>query len=373
MRAKCVIEIWQQGGPSSLESFDPKPDAGKDYNGGLKAIPASVKGMMLHEWLPQLAKRADLFSVVRTLTHGSNGHEVATYRMQTGMDPGGGVTYPAIGAVIAKGKTESGAYSGDLPPSVILTQAKGRFSEIGFLGEKWAPLVTGGNPNAGTFEVDGITPPRGFDRRAFDVLAHYERGSSQMFRKCGEEARRLLEGPAAKAFDLNAEPKTVREKYGRTNFGQCCLAARRLVEYGVPYITLNTTGWDSHKRHFETMARRTAEMDRGVAALLEELADRKLLDTTLVWMTGEFGRRPKIDWEAPWNGGRNHWGHCFSALVAGGGFRGGCVVGESDARAERVKTRPVTHRDLLGSIYELAGVKPLFDSPEETRLREIYA
>ena len=188
-------------------------------------------------------------------------------------------------------------------------------------------------------------------------------------------------------FDLSQEPAELRDEYGRTEIGQSLLAARRLVEYGVPYITVNSPGWDSHKRHFETMKRRSNETDKAVAAFLKDLAARKLLDSTIVWMSGEFGRTPKVGWEAPWNGGRGHYARCFSALVAGGGFKGGQVVGVSDETTDHVKERPVTPVDFLGSICELAGIDPddrlpnpkgfklnvMPPASELGRLKEIYA
>ena len=374
--AKSVIEIWQWGGPSQLESFDPKPSASRDYNGGLKSIPTNVKGMEIHEWWPELARCADLYSLVRTLTHEQFGHETATYLMQTGRLPGGGVVCPAIGAVISQAKRKS--YSGDLPPYVLLTREKGRFSEVGFLGSAAAPLVTGGNPNAPRFAVDGIVTPAGVTPEAsaarFDLLAELDAWRpldganarlAKSFDAAGVEARRFSEGDAAKVFDLAQEPADVRDRYGRTELGQSLLAARRLVEYGVPYITVNVPGWDSHKRHFETMKRKSGDMDRALAALLTDLKAKGLLDSTIVWMCGEFGRTPKVGWEAPWNGGRGHYASCFSALVAGGGFKGGCVVGESDETAGHVAKRPVAPQDFLGSIYELAGVDP--DGPLANR------
>ena len=367
--AKSVIEIWQWGGPSQLESFDPKPTASRDYNDGLKSIATNVNGMEIHEWWPQLARCAELYSLVRTLTHEQFGHETATYLMQTGRLPGGGVVCPAIGAVISQAKRKD--YSGDLPPYVLLTREKGRFSEVGFLGSAAAPLVTGGNPNAARFTVDGIVAPAGVTPEAaaarFDLLSELDAWHpadgvnarlAQRFDAAGVEARRFSEGDAAKVFDLSQEGAEVRERYGRTDLGQSLLAARRLVEYGVPYITVNVPGWDSHKRHFETMKRKSAEMDRALAALLTDLKTKNLLDSTIVWMCGEFGRTPKIGREAPWNGGRGHYASCFSALVAGGGFKGGCVVGESDETAGHVVRRPVAPQDFLGSIYELAGVDP---------------
>lgn len=393
--AKSVIELWLWGGPSQLETFDPKPDAPADYNNGLKAIPTNAPGLAIHEWWPNLATCGHLYSVIRSMTHPHFGHETATYLMQTGRNPGGGTVFPAIGTVTAMMKTRDGTYQGDLPPAVILTAAKGRFSEVGFLGDRYAPLVTGGNPNAARFVVDGIVPPGGLSpaemARRFDLLKMVDVFGDAArfgdFLSAGEQARRVIEGSAAKTFDLTQEPPEMRARYGRTQIGQSLLAARRLVEYGVPYITVNMSGWDSHKRHFETMKNRTAETDRALAALLTDLADRKLLDTTVVWVSGEFGRTTKIDRDPPWNGGRNHYPTCFSALVAGGGFKGGCVVGQSDETASHVVARPVTPVDFLGSIYERCGIDPDGEMPndvgkkltilpppsEHGRLKEIYA
>jgi len=172
-------------------------------------------------------------------------------------------------------------------------------------------------------------------------------------------AYELILGDAGKVFDLSQEKDDLRDRYGRTTFGQSCLAARRLVERGVPYVTINYQGgWDTHKDNFQTMRRRLPEMDKGLSTLLVDLSGRGLLDSTIVWWNGEFGRTPKIDWEAPWNGGRNHWGGVFSALLAGGGFKGGQVVGSSDAKGEQVKDRPVYPADLIASMYELLGIDP---------------
>jgi len=155
---------------------------------------------------------------------------------------------------------------------------------------------------------------------------------------------------------LTQEKDDLRERYGRTTFGQSCLLARRLVEKGVPYVTINYGGWDTHKGHFQTMQRKLPELDRGLASLLQDLSDHGLLESTIVWCCGEFGRTPKVQWEPPWSGGRNHFGRVFSVLVAGGGFKGGCVVGSSTARGEEVKDRPVYPVDLIGSMYELLGI-----------------
>ncbi len=388
--AKSVIEIWLWGGPCQLETFDPKPDAPNDYNNGLKSIKTNA-GFYIHEWLPELAKCADLYSVIRSMTHPFFGHETATYLMQTGRNPGGGVTFPALGALISSSRVQDKGkknyvpadmrYEGDLAPFVILTSAKGRFSEVGFLGEAYAPLVTGGRASAKVFEVDGIVPPGGMTKAQIeDRFARASRldrlPPDDEFEAAGAAARQIILGKAAETFDLTREKDAVRKRYGTTagggytEIGQQLLVARRLVEYGVPYISINYNGWDSHKRHFETMKRPSAEMDMAVSALLLDLKEHDLLDSTIVWLSGEFGRVPKVDRQPPWNGGRNHFPRCFSALVAGGGFKGGQVVGVSDDTSDHVKDRPVTPQDFLGSIMELAGVNPEDRLPNPKWLKE---
>jgi uncharacterized protein (DUF1501 family) len=178
-----------------------------------------------------------------------------------------------------------------------------------------------------------------------------------------DEAYDMILGGGAKMFDLSTEKDELRERYGKNTFGQSCLVARRLVEKGVPYITINYPGWDTHKNHFQTMRTKLPELDKGMATLLQDLADRGLLESTVVWWSGEFGRTPKIQWEAPYNGGRGHWGSAFSAVLAGGGFKGGRVVGSSDARGETVKERPTSPTDLIASIYNQLGIDPSASLP----------
>jgi uncharacterized protein (DUF1501 family) len=173
-----------------------------------------------------------------------------------------------------------------------------------------------------------------------------------------QRAYDLIVGDAGKVFDLGEEADELRTRYGRTKFGQSCLAARRLIENGAKFVTINHGGWDTHKDHFTAMRRKLPELDRGLGTLIADLDDRGLLETTIVWCTGEFGRTPKVAMESPWNGGRHHFGSCFSTLVAGGGFKGGQVVGESDDRGETVKERPVYPADLIGTMYELLGIDP---------------
>lgn len=367
VKAKSVIQIFLWGGMSHSDTWDPKPDAGYDYTGEFnKVIPTNVDGIRLGTLFPELAKQADKYSLIRSMTHRNNGHETAAYLMQTGHTPGERLAYPSIGAVFALFKAPS--YKGMIPPYVVLTQPQGRFSEEGFLGPKFKPFATGGDPNANRFEVEGvvargITDERQKARR--ELLARMNTMGSAMAASpqlvAAEDAKKtayeLILGQGKEVFDLSKEKNELRDRYGRHTFGQDCLVARRLVETGVPYVVINYPGgWDTHKDHFQTMRRQCPQLDQGLAMLLQDLSDRGLLESTVVWCCGEFGRGPKVDWQPPWNGGRNHYGNVFSVLVAGGGFKGGHVVGSSDAKGEEVKDRPVYPVDLLGSIYQLAGI-----------------
>ena len=378
-QAKSVIQIWMWGGPAHLDTFDPKPEAGSDYCGPLDhPIETNVKGIRIGELLPLLAKQADKFSLVRSMTHGVNAHETASYTVQTGRLSGGHDVYPSVGAVVSLLKGYNAGYKGLIPPYIVLTQPQGRFSEAGFLGSRYKPFATGGDPAQARFAVEGvvaqgITEQRQRDRRAYlhrlDTLAQAMPDSPEVaaMQEAEEQAYELILGDAGKVFDLTQEKQELRDRYGMTTFGQSCLVARRLVERSVPYITINYQGgWDTHKQNFQVMRQRLPQLDKGLATLLEDLAARGLLDSTIVWYNGEFGRTPKVDWGAPWNGGRGHWGACFSALLAGGGFKGGQVIGESDARGQEVKSRPVYPADLIGSIYRQLGIDPAGSLPHPT-------
>jgi len=367
-KAKSVIQVWLWGGPCHLDTFDPKPEAGADYAGVFtKPLDTKVAGIRINELLPVLASQADKFAILRGMTHNNNGHETAAYMMQTGHPAGERVVYPSIGAVVSLFKGHAAGYKGQIPPYIVLTEPQGRFSESGFLGSRYKPFATGGNPAKTPFAVEGIvaegiTPQRQQSRRellhSLDTLAKATPDDPTVaaMRRCETEAYDLILGDGAKIFDLALEKPELRDQYGRTTIGQACLMARRLVEIGVPYITINYKGWDTHKQHFQIMRRQLPEMDKGVGTLIMDLATRGLLDSTIVWWGGEFGRTPKILNESPWNGGRNHFGKAFCHMVAGGGFKGGQVVGATDTRGEEVKDRPIYPWDLVGSIYELMGI-----------------
>jgi hypothetical protein len=315
---------------------------------------------------PNLAKQADKFSLIRSMTHRNNGHETAAYLMQTGRTSERDV-FPGLGAVVSYFKGYDAGYTGLIPPYVVLTQPQGRFSEAGFLGPRYKPFATGGDPNSKVFAVEGIVAPgitedHQKERRnllgRLNTLGGALPGNATIKTVVDSEtqAYELILGDAGKLFDLSQEKDELRDLYGRSTFGQSCLMARRLVEKGVPFITINYQGWDTHKQHFQIMNRKLPELDKGLAALLTDLGGKGLLDSTIVWCTGEFGRTPKVANESPWNGGRHHYGKVFSSLLAGGGFHGGHVVGASDAKGEEVAERPVYPADVIGSIYGQLGI-----------------
>jgi hypothetical protein len=368
-KAKSVIQLWMGGGPTHLDTFDPKPEAGQDYCGPLKNPAATnVPGIRICELLPLMAKQADKYSIIRSFTHPSYAHETGTYIVQTGTMPTAEAVYPSIGSVVALKKGFEGDYKGLLPPYITLTSPLGRYSDSGFLGTKYKTFAPGGDPNDKGFRVEGLAPPGGVsekrlqDRRtllqAVDSLDK-EMEKEGLFKTMDtfqEKAYGLLLGDAKKAFDMAQEKDDLRERYGRNHFGQCCLLARRLVEAGVPFITVNMGGWDTHTDNFGEMKKLLPVLDKGFSTLLEDLAQRGLLQSTIVVWYGEFGRTPKVDWNPPWNGGRHHYPDVYSCVVAGGGFRGGAVVGSSDDKGEKVKDRPVHAWDLSASIYKLLGI-----------------
>ncbi len=368
-KAKSVIQIWLWGGPCHLDTFDPKPKAGYDYCGPYNSpISTNVDGIQIGQLLPNLAKCADKYSILRGVCNAQMAHETASYLTQTGRMPGRYV-YPCAGAVVSKFKGYDAGYSKMIPPYIVMTQPQGRFSESGFLGSKYKPFATGGNPVSVPFAVEGIVA-RGISRARQQTRREILE-STNLFEKsvestdylkasqnAREQAYNLVLGDAGMVFDISKEPEKIRAEYGRDKFANSCLIARRLVEYGVPYITINYEGWDTHKGHFEAMGRMLPPTDKAIAALINDLDRRGLLQSTIVWVTGEFGRTPKVSWEPPYFGGRGHWGNAFSMLIAGGGFKGGMVVGTTDDKGEEVVERVISPADVIGSIYSNIGIDP---------------
>jgi hypothetical protein len=361
-RAKSVILIYLDGGPSQTDTFDPKPDTSRDYYGSYKGVAkTNVEGIEIGEKLPLLAGMADKYSLIRSMTHGSNAHETGHYAMITGDTSGGAIVYPSFGTVISYMKRDT--YKGVLPCYVSVTSANSRVNEGGFLGSEYKSFDTGGRPEKTEYEVEGIVNKfvdrDGLNRR-MSLLAEFEtlpmdKHEIDSLRAVNME---FIWGESREVFNLANEPDSIRQRYGMTRLGQSCLTARRLVEAGVPFVNVRTTGWDTHKKHFQFMNSMLPNLDKAVSALLADLDSRGLLDSTIVLCGGEFGRSPKILWEPPWNGGRAHFGATFSYLVAGGGFHGGKVVGKTNKTGEKVVERPVRPCDLIGTVYMLLGIDP---------------
>jgi uncharacterized protein (DUF1501 family) len=387
-RARSVILLWLWGGPSQLDTWDPKPDAPLEYRGPFSAIHTRLPGIRICELFPRLAARAEHFAILRSLHTGSNDHGVAGTIGLTGsasgaLDLGGraaaGSVRAATGAVVARAR----GFRGPLPPFIVVGDRLHQGGKVitgeggGALGAIYDPFRLVFDPAHGTrvpaLELPGnLTPERLHDRRrllqALDA-GHVHLDSWYAGRTIddyrGQALAMLTSAEAARMFDVSREPPALADRYGRTRFGQSCLLARRLVENGVPFVQVNWSdhveaeedsgdgGWDHHYRNFQIMQDRHAPwLDQALAALLDDLRKRGLLETTMVVAVGEFGRTPRINNKA----GRDHWEHCYSALIAGGGVRGGRAVGESDRRAEHPRHRPITPADLAVTIHDAVGI-----------------
>jgi RNA polymerase sigma factor (sigma-70 family) len=325
----CII-LWLSGGPSQLDTWDPKP--GTANGGPIKAIDTRVKGIRISEDLPLLAEQADRLAIVRSMTHNNGDHAGATVLMHTGRPSGGPVDYPSIGALLAKELRDPRA---ELPPYVSMMPSNvfAPHTSPGFLGDAFAPLVA--------------TPP-GF-RDGIPTLPPLE-----AFAKIDKDRAEAMRKATAKAFDLSEEKEYLRVLYGQNGFGQGCLLARRLVERGVPVVEVTFGGWDTHADNFEAIKTLSKRLDDGFAFLLKDLADRKLLDSTLVVCMGEFGRTPRINQSA----GRDHWMHGFSVVLAGAGIKGGQVIGRTSDDGVRILERPVTPPELHATIFRALNVDP---------------
>jgi len=368
-RARSVILVYLDGGPAQTDTFDPKPDTSRDYYGNFKGVArTNVEGIYIGEKLPLLAGMADKYSLVRSLTHGVNAHETGHYAMITGDLSGGSVVYPSYGSVISYMKKDT--YKGILPSYISVTSANSRFNEGGFLGNQYKSFDTGGKPEARLYEVEGVMNKYVTKERLDDRMSLLDKFENLPMDKQLIDSLRAVNmefmwGESREVFNLADEPDSLRERYGMTRLGQSCLMARRLVEAGVPFVNVRTTGWDTHKKHFQFMNNMLPNLDKALSALLADLDEKGLLDSTIVLCGGEFGRTPKVLWEAPWNGGRAHYGKAFSYLVAGGGFKGGMVLGATDRTGENVAERPVYPCDLIGTIYLLMGIDPYGTLPHE--------
>lgn len=343
----CIL-LWMQGGPSQFETFDPKP--GHANGGETKAIATSVPGIQLSENLPKLATVADRLAIARSMTTREGEHQRATYLMHTAYLPMASVKYPAMGSVVAK---EAPRADCELPSFVRIGQGLVTAGG-GFLGTQYDPFVVGAAgrlPENTRPTTDGSR----FDRRLnlLSRLQAAQAGSSTgEHEKLYANASRMIKSAQMEAFDLDREPESVRSAYGSGPYSSACLLARRLVESGVTFVEAVLGNWDTHLDNFTRSRALCDQLDQPFAALVTDLAQRGMLDKTLVVWMGEFGRTPRINPRA----GRDHYPRAFSAVLAGGGVRGGQIIGSTEDGGEAIKDRPVTEKDLFQTIYQVLGV-----------------
>jgi Protein of unknown function (DUF1501) len=386
--ARSILLLWLWGGPAQLDTWDPKPNAPAEFRGPFSPIPTRVTGVRISELFPQVARMTDKLAIVRSLHTTSNDHGVAgtigltgSIAGAVGLDgkPAPGTARPATGSVVARARAIGQKRPSGLPPFLVIGGKlhQGKKAIIGEgggpLGALYDPFRLEYDPVHGTripalqLPAD-LTPERLGDREK--LLQAFDQADRRLAKSSLDDYRRqafamLTSSRTHGAFDLHRETDKIKDRYGRTRFGQSCLLARRLVEVGVPFVQVNWSdhveaeedsgdgGWDHHYRNFQIMQDRHAPwLDESLTALLEDLDQRGLLATTLVVAVGEFGRSPTINDKA----GRDHWEHCYSALFAGGGVKGGRVIGCSDARAERPHDHPLTPADVAATIHQCIGI-----------------
>ncbi len=353
-KASACILLWLNGGPSHIDTFDPKP--GKASGGPFKAIKTRAPGVLLCEHLPRLAERCNEIALVRSMSSKEGNHSRAQYYVHTGYAPSPTVEYPSMGAWTGARRGEPEA---ELPAFVSIG---GPSFGAGFLGVQNGPFVLqkAGAPPADVSVSPGVDGAR-FERRLAALSAMDERFASVTAdpkldgrRQVYAKAVRLMQTPKLEAFDVSGESEATRRAYGDTDFGRGCLAARRLVERGVKFVEIVLDGWDTHQNNFERTQSQMAALDPAFAALLADLTSRGRLGSTLVACMGEFGRTPTINA----NDGRDHWPAAWSAALAGGGIRGGVVRGATDDDGAKVTTAPTTVPDLLATMATLLGLDP---------------
>jgi hypothetical protein len=364
-RARSVILVYLGGGLSHHDSFDLKPDATPEVRGKYHPIATTVPGLQVGELLPMMARTMGKVALVRSQSHNNDHHETATNWVLSGRFGSAFGDYPAMGAVVAH---ETG-FSGTLPPYVAVPRNPSFTWELGksaFLGGRFESFKAG-DPNQPNYKVQDVTPAevvtaKNVERRgklldAVDRLARKVHANDQIqtydeFRD--RAAAMILSGEARKAFAVDEETDRLRDRYGRTTFGQSCLLARRLVEGGVRFVTINYGGWDHHSKVFENLDKKLPDFDRGFSALVTDLCERGLIHDTLVLCMGEFGRTPKINKDA----GRDHWGPAGSLIFAGAGVKPGNVIGATDKQGAYVTKRPVSPADMAYTVFDSLGIDP---------------
>lgn len=372
-RDVALVFVFLHGGLSTIDTFDLKPEAPAEFRGEFRPIDTNVPGIRIGEHLPKLAGQMDRFSLIRSFRHVDSNHGSADHYMLTGYPPMAGFNpgvrpnnqRPSLGSIIARTLGPRGS----VPPYVCLPKMHPSAGPA-YLGASVAPFVIDADPNAPGFTVPDIVPPPSIASSRLDdrkrLLARidrFQRGAeaaanphAQSVGVFQRKAFELMTSPAAKvAFDIAAEPDALRDEYGRNSLGQSCLMARRLVEAGVRCVTIDHSNWDTHSDNFGTLKRSLLPaLDAALSTLFRDLADRGILETTLVVVSGEFGRTPRINKDA----GRDHWGPSFTVALGGGGIQGGRVIGRSDARAEKPADDPHGPEDLAATIDRLLGIDP---------------
>ena len=362
-RAKSVILVYLGGGLSHHDSFDMKPDAPIEIRGKYTPIKTDVTGLHVCELMPQMARTMKKVALIRSGSHNNDHHETATNWVLSGRFGSMFGDYPAIGAVAAH---ETG-FHGALPPYVAVPKNPSFSWELGrsaYLGGKYESFKAG-DPNAANYKVRDLTAAEPIDARraerrkelldTVDSLGGKVKGDDQLgtFDKFHQQAAEMILSPEAQsAFDLEQEKKELRDRYGRTTFGQSCLLARRLVQRGVKFVTVSSGGWDHHAKIWDGLEKMLPDFDRGFSALIQDLSDTGMLSETLVACFGEFGRTPKINKD----NGRDHFAPVASMLFAGAGVQGGRVIGASDRTGTAVTDRPVKPADVSATIYHALGI-----------------
>lgn len=369
--AKACILIWMDGGPTHYETFDPKPTAPKEIRGEFGMVATRTPGVYFSEHLPRLAGLSDQLAIVRSIRHDQGNHGAGNHYMMTGAPPripvgcGAFVSFhPSLGSVTAH---ERGAPDG--LPAYFSMPSMSRSGGPNFLGAKYAPFVVSDNPNSSEFRVRDVALPAGLTGERFVSRRQVRLDLDRLERLAEKEAadpvaaldehyqqgyRLVLSKEAQAAFDIHQEIDRVRDSYGRNPFGQRALLARRLIEAGVPFVTLYEGGWDHHRGLFPALKKRLPNFDQTVAALIADLRQRGLLESTLVLALGEFGRTPKINKD----GGRDHWSSAMSVLFAGGGTPGGQIVGATDAKGFSAIERILSPENFAATVYAKLGIDP---------------
>lgn len=363
-KAKAGIFIDLPGGPSHLDTFDPKPDAGDDVRGKFAPIETNVSGIRISEHLPKLARCADKFAILRGVSHTLAAHRLGSEYVNTGTRPLASLEYPGYGSVV----TSQSPAADDLPPFVAVERSKQR---PGFLGIQYAPLNTGSAPVAGMpYSVRGISLANGITveqlERRRGLLTNLDQTFASLqdeqllvgLDRFNEKAFEMITSPAARlAFDISREDPKFSAQFATDKFSQSCLLAIRLVEAGVKFVSLSLGGWDTHTDNFTRLSKLLPNLDAGLSSLYTGLEQRGLLESTSVMATGEFGRTPKINSRSA-EGGRDHYPRCMFMLMAGGGMQGGQVIGQSDANGAGPKNDAIKPDDAAASFYHSLGIDP---------------